>query len=314
MVKFSFFLPAFKAKYLDKAISSIVQQIYKDWELLIVNDASPEDLKSIVDPYLSDPRVKYFQNEKNRGRTDLVGFWNSYIPVCSGEYLVIASDDDLYEPDFLLEMLRLSKDYPECNLLHCRTRFIDEDGFVCQIAPPALRLETQIDFVYQKIIWKRKLTLQEYCFKRTSLIAAGGVVNFPLAWYSDIATAFIMADRGVAYSNKCLFNFRVSENNLSKKEMACGPKTKAMKLYIAWLERTLPKFKSNSPDEVFMKERVLKLYKKIIYSHYHIYLPYLNTRELLHEIKYIKDHQIFSFKTRIAILMRSVLSLKTLCQ
>ena len=48
MPSFSFVMPAYKAKFLSKAINSILKQDYNDFELIIVNDASPENLKHIV--------------------------------------------------------------------------------------------------------------------------------------------------------------------------------------------------------------------------------------------------------------------------
>ena len=47
-MKYSFVLPAYKARFFKEALDSILNQTYNDFELIIVNDASPEDLDSIV--------------------------------------------------------------------------------------------------------------------------------------------------------------------------------------------------------------------------------------------------------------------------
>lgn len=64
--KYSFILPAYKAKYLSMAIKSILNQTYTDFELVVIDDASPEDLRSIVESF-SDDRVLYFRNPVNLG-------------------------------------------------------------------------------------------------------------------------------------------------------------------------------------------------------------------------------------------------------
>ena len=75
MLKYSFVLPAYKARFFREALDSILAQTYKDFELIIVNDASPEDLDSIVKSY-DDPRIRYYVNEHNIGGKDLVAQWN----------------------------------------------------------------------------------------------------------------------------------------------------------------------------------------------------------------------------------------------
>lgn len=307
MVKFSFFLPAFKAEYLKTAIQSIVGQSFEDWELLIVNDGSPNDIDCIVNCFTPDSRITYFKNEKNLGNSDLVGFWNDFFRRCTGDYLVFASDDDAYEPDYLHEMLRLSEKYPDCDILHCRTRYIDKQGQVLQLTQPALSQESQIDFVYQVLLEGRKLTLQECCFKKQALEKAGGLVNFPLAWYSDWATAFLLAQNGVAYSEKVLFNFRMSESNLSGQDKHSIHKTEAMKQFVNWMRLFLPSLACKSDDDCFMKERLLRLYCSIIYSHYHIYLPYFGTEAFFQEMNNIRTHHIFDFKTRVSMIVRHFL-------
>lgn len=309
MVKFSFFLPAFKATYLKEAIQSIIRQSYDNWELLIVNDGSSENIASIVNYFMPNSKITYFKNENNLGETDLVGFWNNCLPRCTGEYLIFASDDDIYEPEYLHEMLCMSDNYPDCNLLHCRTRFIDKQGHVIQLTQPALYHESQIDFIYQTLIWGRKLTLQECCFKKKTLEDAGGVVNFPIAWYSDWATAFVMAHNGVAYSEKVLFNLRMSESNLSGQDKKCRQKTDAMKQFVNWLKGFLPTLVCESKDDMFMKERMLSLYKSIIYSHYHNYLPHLGLKAFFQEMNNIRTHHIFNFKTRVSMIIRHLVSL-----
>lgn len=66
MAVISFIMPAYKSQYLSAAIESILAQDCGNWELVIVDDCSPEDLKSIVDRY-NDDRIRYYRNEKNLG-------------------------------------------------------------------------------------------------------------------------------------------------------------------------------------------------------------------------------------------------------
>ena len=60
----SFVLPAYKTMFLCKAIESIIKQTYKNWELIIVDDASPEAISEIVSRY-SDIRIHYSRNKYN---------------------------------------------------------------------------------------------------------------------------------------------------------------------------------------------------------------------------------------------------------
>ena len=74
-MKYSFVLPAYKARFFKEALDSILSQTYKDFELIIVNDASPEDITSIVKGD-NDPRISYYINDVNIGGKDLVAQWN----------------------------------------------------------------------------------------------------------------------------------------------------------------------------------------------------------------------------------------------
>lgn len=62
-MKFSILIPAFKQQYLQECIESILAQTYRDFEIVIVNDASPEDLDSIVNSF-TDFRIRYYVNKK----------------------------------------------------------------------------------------------------------------------------------------------------------------------------------------------------------------------------------------------------------
>ena len=127
MHKYSFVLPAYKARFFREAIDSILAQTYKDFELIIVNDASPEDLDSIVNSY-NDSRIRYYVNEQNIGGKDLVSQWNHCLEYAKGEYIILASDDDVYFPQYIEKMVALVQKYPEVNVFRPRVQRIDEKG------------------------------------------------------------------------------------------------------------------------------------------------------------------------------------------
>ena len=56
---FSIIIPSYKRRYLDEAINSVISQTYDDWELIVVNDCSPEDIDTVVNPYLNNSKIKY---------------------------------------------------------------------------------------------------------------------------------------------------------------------------------------------------------------------------------------------------------------
>lgn len=96
--KVTVIIPAYnRALLLPRTIKSILTQTFKNFELIIVNDASPDNTEEVIKGFL-DKRIVYIKHQKNRG---LLGALNSGLDRAKGEYLIVISDDDEFLPDAL---------------------------------------------------------------------------------------------------------------------------------------------------------------------------------------------------------------------
>lgn len=86
-------------KYIGETIESVLNQTYKNWEMLIVDDCSKDNGVKIVNEYvLKDKRIKLFRNEKNEG----VSFSrNRAIDLSQGKYIAFLDSDDLWKKEKL---------------------------------------------------------------------------------------------------------------------------------------------------------------------------------------------------------------------
>lgn len=217
--KYSFVLPAYKATFLRESIDSILNQTYKDFELIIVNDASPEDLNSIVNSY-NDERIQFYVNEKNIGGTDLVAQWNHCTTYATGDYLILASDDDVYHPQYLEKIDTLTDKYPEVNVFCPQVQYVNSDGELIKGGVKKYPRQdedylSQLEFTFLRFKGEVPSGIPYYIFKRDKLIDIGGFVNFPTAWFSDDATIIRMAKDGLVIHPETLFSFRHSTLNIS---------------------------------------------------------------------------------------------------
>ena len=103
----SVIMPAFNAeKYIGEAIDSILAQTYKHFELIIINDGSVDKTSEIVSSYY-DKRIKYIDNETNRG---IPKSSNNAIRYSKGKYIALLDDDDIAAKDrFEIQVQYLEK-------------------------------------------------------------------------------------------------------------------------------------------------------------------------------------------------------------
>lgn len=214
---FSFVMPAYKASFLKQSISSILAQTYDNFELIIVDDASPYNLNEIVNLY-DDKRIKYYINDKNIGRHNLVEQWNRSLSYATGDYIVLASDDDVYMPLYLDEIVKLIKKYPDACIFRPRIQHIDSNGKIIGVESVMKEFTPSVEFLYNWINNTIFRGIPFYVFKRYKLNEIGNFMNYPLAWYSDDHTVLEMSKKGIICSSEVLFSFRISGENISNRK------------------------------------------------------------------------------------------------
>ena len=92
----SIIMPSYNtASLIDESIQSVLSQSYNDWELIIVDDCSHDNTDQVVEPYLSDKRIKYLKNEKNSGAAVSR---NRALREAKGKWIAFLDSDDLWMP------------------------------------------------------------------------------------------------------------------------------------------------------------------------------------------------------------------------
>jgi glycosyltransferase involved in cell wall biosynthesis len=108
-------------KYLNEAIQSILNQTYKDFEFIIVNDGD----NVTVNYGGFDPRIKVIHNEKNIGLTKSL---NKALKEAKGEYIARIDADDISYPERFYEQVKYLNEHPKCVLVGTWVEIIDEQG------------------------------------------------------------------------------------------------------------------------------------------------------------------------------------------
>lgn len=250
---FSVTIPAFKGRFLGEAIASVLAQTYKDWELIIVDDCSPDELGDVVSKF-QDARVRYFRNERNCGAENVVDNWNNCLKYAHGNYIICMGDDDRMLPNCLQDLVSLIGKYPDLDVYYSRTQLIDDHSEVLK----TLEQRPERESVYE-MIWNRwhggSLCIGDYCFRTDSLKQRGGFYKLPYAWGSDAITAYEAGRKaGVANTSTPGFQFRISSYSISGHFGNIEGKVKAVLQERRWFELFFSTNPQSDHDGELLKE------------------------------------------------------------
>lgn len=122
-------LPTYNgSRYLNDSIKSVVEQTWKNWELILVDDCSTDATPEIIAGWMkTDSRIRYVRNETN---LKLPRSLNRGFEMAAGDFLTWTSDDNLYRPTALQAMVGFLRAHPATGLVYADFSDIGEQGEV----------------------------------------------------------------------------------------------------------------------------------------------------------------------------------------
>ena len=133
MCRVSVCVPTYNyAEFIGQTIESILNQSYDDFELIIIDDNSADDTRSVVEPYARrDARIRFSVNPGNLG---MVENWNLCLAQARGEYIKFVFGDDLLAASNTLDLMVEALDADASVSLVCSARnIIDEHSRVLKV-------------------------------------------------------------------------------------------------------------------------------------------------------------------------------------
>ena len=129
----SIIVPAYNIeKYIGRCLDSILNQTYKNIEVIVVNDGSSDSTGSIIDDYSrKDDRVKPFHKENGGVSSARILGVNHAI----GDYIGFVDGDDYVEPEMFEHLLNNALKY-NADISHCGYQMVFPNGRIERIPPP----------------------------------------------------------------------------------------------------------------------------------------------------------------------------------
>ena len=207
----SVIMPAYNAEnYIARAISSILSQTYRNFELIIVDDCSTDKTMKIISQY-EDPRIKVLKNKNNLMVSKTK---NKAIKEAKGEYIVSMDADDISVENRLELLVKFMEENPEIGICGSYVDLINSNEKI--IGQRTYPLE---DLKIRKFIFKfSPYTHGAVCIRRTILDR----IDFYNPKYDFVEDRELFFRIGVisrfANLNKNLYQLRIHSESVSAKK------------------------------------------------------------------------------------------------
>lgn len=286
--KISIIVPIFNAeKYLEDCINSILNQTYKDWELILVNDGSIDKSEIICEKFLkNNPKIKYFY-KSNGGVSNTRNFG---IDHASGEYIMFVDSDDILNPgivDILVKNVSEEGEISACLV----KRFSNANSIFTQTDSTTLYL-SNIEQIYKEFkskdilhppfakIFKRSI-VNRYQLRFDENLSLGEDLCFNLAYLHYISSGTIVLSP--------LYYYRDTPQSLTKK---ISVNYGEIQLYL--LDKNLD-FISNKGIEYDFSTETPGIISDIFLSICKASAP---IKDKIKEIKLLRQHRIFELLSK----------------
>lgn len=205
MPKLSVLLPVYNgAAHVGDAVASVLDQTFADFELLILDDASPDDSAAIAESF-GDARVRVVRNEENVGQ---VATLNRGLRAASGEYIARLDQDDVCLPARFERQVAVLDADPSVAVVGTWIDVVDDDGRVVD----ALRttIDGLADAVFLTLVNRLPIAHPSVMVRTRPVLDAGGydeAVRY--CEDMDLWRRLLLAGRGIRVVPEPLLRYRV---------------------------------------------------------------------------------------------------------
>ncbi|MDR1997926.1 MAG: glycosyltransferase [Candidatus Margulisbacteria bacterium] len=214
-MKLSILLPVYNIeKYLAQALDSLAAQTYRDFELVLVDDASTDSTPEIIRSYAA--RFPALQLIRNPANQHLARTLNIGLKACRGEYVFRLDGDDYAAPDILEKMVRALEREPAANAVVCDRLRVNADG-----TPRRLWLTLTEDYYLKKDGLFRVAFGGQPCLIKKAVFFAAGLHAENLRSSSDRDICIKMARHiNITGIPERLYFYRENPDNITSNSYA----------------------------------------------------------------------------------------------
>lgn len=273
-MKYSIIVPVYKVeKYLDQCVNSVLRQSYHDFELILVDDGSPDSCPEICDKFAFENDNVRVYHQKNGG---VAAARNSGMELASGEYIIfIDSDDYLSDDDALAKIDVALETNPDVLVYGYKKFFESNNSFgapVCNFPTEKIAMSPEKFLSY--LITKDSYTGTAWgkVFRRELLIANNirfkeGMISEDIDFYLHV----MFCAKSYTAINEALYVYRMRPDSISHaiKEQSLSDNL--------WIMETWPKWIEGLPANDDRKEVLLKIMARYMGNFLVLYSSYNKT-------------------------------------
>ncbi|HEY0546864.1 MAG TPA: glycosyltransferase family A protein [Pyrinomonadaceae bacterium] len=208
----SVIIPAYEvAPYINEALDSVLAQEFKDYEIIVINDGSPDtaELERVLEPYRE--HLVYLK-QNNRGAA---AARNAGLYVARGEFVAFLDADDFWQPDFLASQMEFLKAHEACDLVYADARLFGETPHAGRTYMQTTPSKGAVTF--ESLVTARCNVITSGVVARRQVILDVGLFDEQLkrAHDFDLWLRVVRHGASAAYQKKVLLNYRVRLDSLS---------------------------------------------------------------------------------------------------
>lgn len=237
----SILIPVYKtAPFLHEAMDSLLSQTFTDYELIVLNDCSPDNAEEILDTY-DDPRIIRYMGEKNVGLANVL---NVGISMARGKYIARMDSDDISLPNRLQVQMEYLERHPEIDLVSVGMQLFGakEEVWIREQDPEKVKINALFHspVLHASSVWRKDsferhglrfrqemVPAEDYDLWTRALLKGLKLVNLPEVLYKyrlHPSQATLQTEQTTAKSMEVQRNYlRKALPNLSEKQIDAFP-------------------------------------------------------------------------------------------